>query len=169
MLLRALLRDSTLSGSLLDLLDDFTSAVGSRGKLLLDLVLPSIELLLLVGLEAFNSLLMFLVVSLGFLLNCSLEGAFASKLVFDLGFLGVEFFLGFLSLALSYLQHLLVVGLALLLDGVELLDETPLSVSVPLCGLGLDFFLLSSLLGCLAFSDEEDLLVVIFGFLLNVG
>lgn len=169
MLLRALLQDSTLRGSLLDLLDDFTSAVGRQGKLLLDLVLPGIELLLLVGLEVFNPLLMFLIVSLGFLLDCSLEGAFASKLVFDLGFPGVEFFLGFLSLALGDLLHLLVVGLALLLDGVKFLDETPLSIGVPLGELGLDFFLLGSLLGCLAFSDEEDLLVVIFGFLLNVG
>jgi hypothetical protein len=68
LLLRALLQDSTLGGSLLDLLDDFISAVGSHRELLLDLALPGVDLLLLVALEAFNLLLMFLVVSLGSLL-----------------------------------------------------------------------------------------------------
>jgi hypothetical protein len=68
LLLRALLQDSTLGGSLLDLLDEVISLLGSHRELLLDLVLLGVEFLLLIVLEAFNPLLMFLVVSLGFLL-----------------------------------------------------------------------------------------------------
>ena len=144
--MRALLQDSTLRGSLLDLLDDFTSAVGRQGKLLLDLVLPGIELLLLVGLEVFNPLLMFLIVSLGFLLRIVHGGCSTSHLVFDFGLNGIEFFLGLFNLGLDSLLHLLVVVLCFLLNGVELLNETLLSVRMFLCGLSHNFLLLSSLL-----------------------
>jgi len=167
-LLWAHLRSSTLSGSKLDLLDDFSSAVGSIGELVLNLGLLVVDVLLLLRLEAFNFLLMFLVVSLGSLLRVLLGGGSASHLVFDLGLRIVKLILALLDLALDDLLHLLIVSLALLLDGAELLDEALLSVGVPLGKFALSF-LLSFLLGGLAFSDELHLLVVIFGLLLNVG
>jgi len=112
---------------------------------------------------------MFLIVSLSFLLRVVLEGWCTSHLIFDLGLLGVEFFLGLFNFALDNLLHLLIVVLALLLDGVELLNETLLSIRVLLCGLSHELLLLSSLLRRLAFPDKLHLVVVIFGLLLNVG
>jgi len=163
------LQDGTLRGSLLDLFDDFFSAVCSAGKLVLDLVLLRVNLLLHLVLEAFNLLLMFLIVSLCFLLRGISEGRSASHLVFNLLLFRVEFFFGLLNLALDSLLDFLVVVLGLLLDGVELLNETLFSVRVLLGSLGHNFLLLSSLLRRLAFSHKLHLVVVIFGLLLNVG
>jgi hypothetical protein len=68
------LRLSTSRGSDLDLLDDFFSAVGSDGELVLKLTHLGLRFFLLVRLDAFDPLLMFLVVSLCFLLGLVLEG-----------------------------------------------------------------------------------------------
>jgi len=164
-----LLWDGTLrSGQLLSC-QDFLSANCGDTKLLLDLGLLGIELLLLLGLEALNLLLVLLVVGLSFLLLVSPEGRRTSHLVFNLGLLGVEFFLGLFSLGHDNLVHLLVVGLSFLLDGVELFNVALLSLSVLLGGLIHKLLLGSSLLGCLALSDELHLVVVIFGLLLNIG
>jgi len=60
-----------LSSSLLDLLDDFLLAVCGAGELVFDLGLLGVELFLLFGLDAFNLLLMLLIVGLCFLLLVS--------------------------------------------------------------------------------------------------
>ena len=73
-LLGTLLQLSTSRGSDLDLLDDFFSAVRSDGELVLKLAHLGFRFFLLVRLDAFNPLLMFLVVSLCFLLGLVLEG-----------------------------------------------------------------------------------------------
>jgi len=118
-LLRTLLEDSTLRSSLLDLFDDFIPALGGLGKLVFNLGLLVIHLFLLLSLKFFHPLLMFLIVSLGlFELRVLLEGGSASHLVLKLGFLGIEFLLGFLCLGLDVLHDLLVVDLGLLLDVV---------------------------------------------------
>jgi len=61
------------------------------------------------------------------------------------------------------------VGLALLLDGVKLLNMTLFSDSVLLGCLTHHFLFLSSLLRSLALSDKLHLVVVILGLLLDVG
>jgi hypothetical protein len=142
-----------LCGGLLDLLDGFFPASGSHGELVFELGFLAVHLLLLIGLEAFNSLLNFLVVCLCFLLVFILERRDTGELVLNLGFLGVELVLGLFCLRLDDLLHLLIVCLALFLDSVKLLDETLLSVGVLLGQLTLNFFLLGSFLGRLAFSD----------------
>ena len=83
--------------------------------------------------------------------------------------LDLEFALEFFSLALNGLLNFLIVLLGLLLDGIELLDVALLCDLVPLCCLSQEFFLLSPLVGGLAFSDKLDLVVVGLGLLLNVG
>ena len=140
------LRDGTLSSSLLDLFNDFFSAVSSAGEFVLDLALHCIDLLLLVILEAFNLLLMFLIVSLCFLLGIVFQGCSASHLVFKFGLLCVEFFLGLFNLALDSLLHLLDMGLGLFLDGVKLLNEALFGIRMLLGSLSHNFLLLSSLL-----------------------
>merc|ERR1712134_22957 len=160
-LLRARLWDGTLRGGLLDLLDDFIPTLGGLGELDLDLALLVVELLLLLKLKASDSLLVLLIVSLGLLeLGVALEGGSASHLVLELGFLGVELFLGFLSLGLHVLHDLLVVDLGLLLDVVELLDSALLSTGVLLLQFTLSPLRLGFLLGRLALSHELDLVVV---------
>jgi len=147
-LLRTHLQDGTLRGSLLDLFDDFTSALGGLGELVLDLVLLVIELLLLLKLNAFNLLLVLLVVGLCLLeLGVILEGGSASHLVVELGFLGAELFLGFLGLGLHVLHDLLIVDLGLLLDVVELVDSALLSIGVPLLQVALSLLCVGFLLG----------------------
>jgi len=162
------LQDGTLSSGLLDFFNHFFLAVGSAWKLFLDQGLLRVDLLQLVTLEAFNLLLMLLIVSLCFLLGVVLEGWSTRKLVFDFGLLGVEFLLGLFNFALDNLLHLLVVVLGLLLDGVKFLNETLLSIRVLLSGL-CHFLFLSSLLRRLAFPDKLHFVVVSFGLLLNVG
>ena len=169
-LLRAHLRDGTLRGSLLDLFDDSIPALGGLGKLVLDLALLVVELLLLLKLNVFNPLLVLLVVSLGLLeLGAVLEGGSASHLVLELGFLGVELFLGFLSLGLRVLHNLLVVELCPLLDVVELVDSALLSIGVPLLQFTLSLLRFGLLLGRLALSHELDLVVVSFRSFLDIG
>jgi len=86
-----------LRGSLLDLFDDFIPALSGLGKFVFNLGLLVVHLFLLLSLKFFHPLLVFLIVSLGlFELRVLLEGGSASHLVFELGFLGVEFFPGFL-------------------------------------------------------------------------
>jgi len=163
------LQDGTLSSSLLDLLDDFLLAVCSVGELVFYLGLLGVELLLLFGLDAFNLLLMLLIVGLCFLLLVSPEGRGASHLVFNLGLNLVKLFFALLSLACNDLLNLLVVSLGLLLDGVELLDMALLSDGVFFGSLTHNFLFLSSFLRRLALSNKLHLVVVIFGFLLDVG
>jgi hypothetical protein len=168
-LLRALLGFSTLRGSLLHLFDDFFSAIGSFIEFLLDLGLLGGDFFLLVCLIAFNLLLMFFIVGLCFLKVLVLEGGGTGHLVFELGFLGVEFFLGFFNLALDNLLNLRVVALALLLDAVELLNETLFGTGVSLDRLAKKFLFLSSLSRSSALSNELHLVVVIFGPFLDSG
>jgi len=164
-----LLWDGTLrSGQLLSC-QDFLSANCGDTKLLLDLGLLGIELLLLLGLEALNLLLVLLVVGLSFLLLVSPEGRRTSHLVFNLGLNLVKLFFALFSLACNDLLNLLVVSLGLLLDSVELLDMALLSDGVFFGSLTHNFLFLSSLLRRLALSDKLHLVVVIFGFLLDVG
>jgi len=163
------LQDGTLSSSLLDLLDDFLLAVCGVGELVFDLGLLGVELFLLFGLDAFNLLLMLLIVGLCFLLLVSPEGRRTSHLVFNLGLNLVKLFFALFSLACNDLLNLLVVSLGLLLDSVELLDMALLSDGVFFGSLTHNFLFLSSLLRRLALSDKLHLVVVIFGFLLDVG
>jgi len=158
-----------LSSSLLDLLDDFLLAVCGAGELVFDLGLLGVELFLLFGLDAFNLLLMLLIVGLCFLLLVSPEGRRTSHLVFNLGLNLVKLFFALFSLACNDLLNLLVVSLGLLLDSVELLDMALLSDGVFFGSLTHNFLFLSSLLRRLALSDKLHLVVVIFGFLLDVG
>jgi len=65
--------------------------------------------------------------------------------------------------------NLCIVVLCFFLDGVEFLNEALLSIGVSLGKLGLNLFLLSFLLGRLAFPNKLDLVVMSFGFFLNVG
>lgn len=171
MLLRTHLWSIALLGLFLDLADDLIPAVGSGGKLVLDLLLLGVKFLLLCVLEAFNLLLQFLVVELGLLClgvlgSCSTS---TSELVLNLRFLGVEFLLDSLFLSLDDLLDLLVVALALLLDTVKSIDVALLSIGVPLGCLSDNSLFVGSFIRGLAFSDELYLLVVIFSLLLNVG
>jgi len=163
------LQDGTLSSSLLDLLDDFLLASGSVSELVFYLGLLGVKLFLLFGLDAFNLLLVLLIVGLCFLLLVSPEGRRTSHLVFNLGLNLVKLFFALFSLACNDLLNLLVVSLGLLLDGVELLDMALLSDGVFFGSLTHNFLFLSSLLRRLALSDKLHLVVVIFGFLLDVG
>jgi len=163
------LQDGTLSSSLLDLLDDFLLAGSSVSELVFYLGLLGVKLFLLFGLDAFNLLLMLLIVGLCFLLLVSPEGRRTSHLVFNLGLNFVKLFFALFSLACNDLLNLLVVSLGLLLDGVELLDMALLSDGVFFGSLTHNFLFLSSLLRRLALSDKLHLVVVIFGFLLDVG
>lgn len=163
------LQDGTLSSSLLDLLDDFLLAGSSVSELVFYLGLLGVKLFLLFGLDAFNLLLMLLIVGLCFLLLVSPEGRRTSHLVFNLGLNLVKLFFALFSLACNDLLNLLVVSLGLLLDGVELLDMALLSDGVFFGSLTHNFLFLSSLLRRLALSDKLHLVVVIFGFLLDVG
>jgi len=163
------LQDGTLSSSLLDLLDDFLLAGSSVSELVFYLGLLGVKLFLLFGLDAFNLLLMLLIVGLCFLLLVSPEGRRTSHLVFNLGLNLVKLFFALFSLACNDLLNLLVVSLGLLLDSVELLDMALLSDGVFFGSLTHNFLFLSSLLRRLALSDKLHLVVVIFGFLLDVG
>jgi len=60
---------STLRGSVLDLLDDFFSTIGCISEFVFNLGLFAVYLLLLSSLDAFDFLLMFLIISLCFLLG----------------------------------------------------------------------------------------------------
>jgi len=62
-----------LGSSLLQFLDDFFPAVRGVGKLVLNLGLLAIKLFSLFGVDAFDLLLMFLIVSLSFFLYASPE------------------------------------------------------------------------------------------------
>jgi len=158
-----------LRSSLLDLLDDFFLAVCSVGELVFYLGLLGVELLLLFGLDAFNLLLMLLIVGLCFLLLVDSPRRRTSHLVFNLGFHLVELFFALFSLASDGLLNLLVVILAFLLDSVQLLNVALLSNGVLLGGLSDNFLFLSSFLRRLALPDELHLVVVILGLLLDVG
>jgi hypothetical protein len=100
---------STLGGFLLDLFDDFTSAIGCQSELVFKFGLHGIKFLLLVALEAFNSLLDFLVVCFCFFLILILERRLTSKLTFNLSFCRVELVLVLLNLRLDDLLNLLIV------------------------------------------------------------
>ena len=164
-----LFQNDTLSSSLLHLLNDFFSTIGCTDKLLFDLGLFGVCLSLLLLLELFSLLLMFLILGFCLLLNTVPDGRGSSHLAINLSFQNINLALVFLNLALDGLLNLLVMLFGLFLDFVELLDVALLSIGVSLCNLGQEFFLLSSLIGCLALSDELDLVVVGLCLLLDVS
>ena len=112
---------------------------------------------------------MFLILGFCFLLNTVPNGRGTSHLAINLGFQDINFTLVFLNLALDGLLNLLVMLFGLFLDFVELLDVALLSIGVSLCNLRQEFFLLGSLIGCLALPDKLDLVVVGLCLLLDAG
>jgi len=164
-----LFQNDTLSSSLLHLLDDLLSTIGCTDKLLFDLGLFGVCLSLLLLVELFSLLLMFLILGFCLLLNTVPDGRGSSHLAINLGFQDINLALVFLNLALDGLFNLLVMLFGLFLDFVELLDVALLSIGVSLCNLGQEFFLLGSLIGCLALPDKLDLVVVGLCLLLDAG
>jgi len=112
---------------------------------------------------------MFLILGFCLLLNTVPDGRGSSHLAINLSFQDINLALVFLNLALDGLLNFLVMLFGLFLDFVELLNVALFSISVSLCNLGQEFFLLSSLIGCLALSDELDLVVVGLCLLLDVS
>jgi len=155
---------------LLDLFNDSIPAFCGLRKLVFNLGLLVIDFFLLLSLKIFHLLLVLFIVSLCLLeLRVFLERGSASHLVLKLGFLGVEFFLGFFSLGLHVLHDFLVVDLGLFLDGVELVDGALLGTGVLLLQFSLGLLCLSLLLGRLALSHELNLVVVSFCSFLDIG